>query len=89
MPGKLTDYINANKPIIALTSKNSETVRLLGNSYPYHTETDNVIAIQEILESLWNKWLKGDLNKFENLELKKYTSSTQWNSKFNTLFKNV
>ena len=89
MPGKLTDYINANKPIIALTSKISETARLLGDAYPFITETDNVLEIQQIIETLWSEWLVGNLNKEHHEKLQEYVSSMQWNYKFNTLFKNV
>ncbi|UOK43789.1 MULTISPECIES: hypothetical protein [Flavobacterium] len=56
MPGKLTDYIEAEKNIMALTPKKSEISRLFGDKYPYITETDNEDGIYLILVTLWELW---------------------------------
>lgn len=58
MPGKLSDYIVAGKPIMALSPKKSEVRRLLGDDYPYATENGNVQQMVQILNILWDKWIK-------------------------------
>jgi len=75
MPGKLADYIWADKPILALTPKVSETARILGKNYPYITETDNDEAIYNLLVQLWEKWLNDDLYLPHSVSLKEYVSS--------------
>jgi hypothetical protein len=82
MPGKLTDYIVANRPILALTPKNSETSRLLGPEYLYRTETDNVSEIRQILEQLWERWQAGSLAVENQLVLQDYVSTLHWNNEF-------
>jgi glycosyltransferase involved in cell wall biosynthesis len=81
MPGKITDYITADKIIMALTPPNSEVSRLLGEDYPYKTETDNVENIYLILENLWFKWKSNSLYVTDN-KLKEYVNATNWNQQF-------
>lgn len=73
MPGKLTDYIMAEKPILALTSRYSETARLLGDNYPYRTESDNVEEIYQMLNTLWDAY-KNDTVSYPSAGLKSYVS---------------
>ncbi len=79
MPGKLADYITANKPILALTPKYSETSRLLGEFYPYTTQTDNEEEIYMILVNLWEEWKSGNLNNLDRDDLREYISSENIN----------
>ena len=57
LPGKFPHCIMANKPILVLSPKQSETRRLLGHSYPYWAERDNVEQISLIIDDAYNKWL--------------------------------
>lgn len=79
MPGKLTDYISVNKPILALTPPASETVRLLGDDYPYITETDNEEKIYQILIRLWTEWKSGNLRSNLRPDLLEYVSANNVN----------
>ncbi len=87
MPGKLTDYIMAQKPILALTSRYSETARLLGDDYQYRTESDNIEAIYQKLNRLWDAYKNGIVS-CPPAELKSYVSCKtlekaleKWNEK--------
>lgn len=50
LPTKFVDYINIGKPIIALTSSNSEISRLLGEDYPFKCGLMDENGIKEILQ---------------------------------------
>ena len=79
MPGKLADYITADKPILALTPKLSETSRLLGKDYSYVTQTDKEDEIYRILVKLWKNWKIGNLNNLDRDDLREYISSENIN----------
>lgn len=51
LPTKFVDYVNIGRPIIALTSENSEVSRLLGNEYPFISELNNENKLYDILNS--------------------------------------
>ena len=74
MPGKLANYFMAKKPILALTPKSSETTRLLGDQYPYMTETDNESEIYTKIVSLWNEWNSTKFKDYSLTNLEKYVS---------------
>ncbi|WNH09634.1 hypothetical protein [Thalassobellus suaedae] len=57
LPGKFPHCVAANKPILLLGPKHSETKRLLGAHYEYWAEVDNVKAILVIFEKLYKEWL--------------------------------
>ena len=57
LPGKFPHCISADKPILHLGPKYSETRRLLGENYTYWAEIDDFNAISEILEKLYSEWL--------------------------------
>jgi hypothetical protein len=57
LPGKFPHCVMANKPILHLGPKHSETKRLLGEHYEYWTEIENVKEISIILQKLYNEWL--------------------------------
>lgn len=58
LPGKFPHCVSANKPIIHLGPEVSETRYLLGESYPYAAQIDDVEAISNIFAKLYDKWLK-------------------------------
>jgi len=63
LPGKFPHCVMANKPILHLGPIKSETMRLLGKNYLYHSEIDDVITIANIIEKLYKQW-KGHKNEF-------------------------
>lgn len=76
LPGKFPNLIVADKPILLLGPYYSETKRLIGNQYPYWTETNDENRIQELITDLFSKWNKNkevDSN-LNRLELKDYCS---------------
>jgi len=74
LPGKFADYVYADKPVLALTPPTSETARLLGEDYPYRTETDNEQGILEKLELLWENWKKNPDLHLNRPDLREYLS---------------
>ena len=86
MPGKLTDYIEAGKNIMALTPKKSEVSRLLGDTYPYKTELDNEDEIYKILIKLWDTWKDEDETIAVPESLCHYVSWENQNSLLNACF---
>jgi len=79
MPGKLSDYIMANKPILALSPQKSETRRILGQDYPYLTESDDVTQIYKLIVKLWNEWKLGSILNPKHEILKDYISAENIN----------
>jgi glycosyltransferase involved in cell wall biosynthesis len=61
MPGKLADYLIAQKPILALTPARSETTRILGKNYPLLAENGNIYIIVKLLRIIYQKYLSGNL----------------------------
>ncbi len=57
LPGKFPHCVAANKPILHLGPDNSETMRLLGDDYNYHSEIDHFEKIAKCLEKLYDLWL--------------------------------
>ncbi len=88
MPGKLTDYIVANKTIMALTPQKSEVTRILGKNYPFISDIDNEDKILSILNLLWELWKRGELKNIQNVELKNYVSASNFNLRLTNAFKN-
>ncbi|WP_194767999.1 hypothetical protein [Tamlana sp. I1] len=84
MPGKLADLIFLEKPILALTPLNSETLRVLGDNYPYTARTNDVDEIYNQLLTMWNLRKVNKL-KLVNKEALKYYVSEE---KFNITIKN-
>jgi predicted transcriptional regulator YdeE len=56
LPGKFPHCVKANKPILYLGPKQSETLRLLGESYAYASEIDEVDCIAKHIEQLYVNW---------------------------------
>lgn len=77
LPGKFPHYVNANKPILHLGPKNSETRRLLGEVYPYSCEADNVIGIASCIEKMYKQWKNNPKDfKLNRPDLEAYISSS-------------
>lgn len=74
MPGKLADYISADRAILALTPEHSETARLLGATYPYAAASDDEERIHALIVALWGQWKAGTLQRSEKPELAAYVS---------------
>lgn len=87
MPGKLADLIYLEKPILALTSKKSETLRILGEEYPFASGVDDEEQIFQKLIELWNLWKENKLVLFGKERLKKYVSPERINSEIENLLK--
>ena len=82
LPGKFPDCVKANQPILLLGPHYSETKRLLGDSYQYMAEADQVDKIAKQIESLYNQWKKAPnkagLNRpdLEHYVSKEYLAAT-------------
>lgn len=74
MPGKISDYIMAEKPIMALTPENSEVSRLLGKEHLYSGAVNDEVKILDILNRLWDAWKKEPNLKMDRQDLKQYIS---------------
>src|SRR5690606_12996865 len=74
LPGKFPHCVVANKPILLLGPYYSETRRLLGTSYPFWSEIDEVESILNILEDLYEKWNKNE-SELNRPDLNYYLSS--------------
>jgi len=74
MPGKLADIAFCEKPVIALTPKKSEIMRLLGDDYPYYSDLGDkqgiTIAIIRFLSDFENQ----NVNKQSIKRIKEYVS---------------
>lgn len=56
LPGKVPHCIKANAPILLLSPYKSETRRILGDSYPYWSEIDDVSSIKNHLKEIYTHW---------------------------------
>lgn len=56
LPAKFPHCISANKPILLLAPYYSEARRLLGEDYPYWSETDDVQKIAGIIQEVYQIW---------------------------------
>ncbi|NQY05955.1 MAG: hypothetical protein HRT68_07055 [Flavobacteriaceae bacterium] len=74
MPGKISDYLMADKPIVALTPLKSEVSRLLGGDYSHKTEVNDEDEILRILNDLWQQWKQNKNLKMNRSDLKTYIS---------------
>jgi len=82
MPGKLSDYIVANKPILALTPKESEVSRLLGKDYNYSCEVDDEDMILKRIDGLWEEWKRDNDLSVDYKDLNKYISVKETLARF-------
>jgi hypothetical protein len=56
LPGKFPHCVQANRPILHLGPKRSETVRLLGEKYPYSVANKNSEEIAGLIQKLYKEW---------------------------------
>ena len=63
--------------ILVLSPKRSETRRLLGHSYPFWAERDNVEQISLIIDDAYNKWLLNLDNELNRDDLIHYMGPDQ------------
>ena len=76
LPGKFPHCIAAEKPILLLGPKNSESRRLLGEDYKYWSETADELKISKLIEDLYYNWISHRKDfKMEREDLKKYLSA--------------
>lgn len=75
LPGKFPHCIKANKPILYLGPKQSETLRLLGKDYPFSSEIDDTDNIAKHIEQLYCNWkTKGESQYLNRPDLVTYLS---------------
>lgn len=86
LPGKFPHCIKANKPILLLSPQNSESCRLLGKNYPYHTENKNPEDIAFIIAKLYKIWQTHPSEfKLNRTDLEYYFSTSYLESQFKKL----
>ena len=82
LPGKFSDYVMAGKPVLALTPRNSEVMRLLGSDYPYWATVDDEERIYISLCNLWDHWRSDKLFNSVPPEVREYISPENVNEMF-------
>lgn len=85
LPGKFSDYVTANKPIVSLSPKKSEVRRLLGANNPLCTENGNVAEIENIITKLYGQWKNGHIPLNYDQKLKDYIHPLSVGKAFETL----
>jgi glycosyltransferase involved in cell wall biosynthesis len=76
LPGKFAHCVKADRPILHLGPKNSETRRLLGEEYSNVAGIDEVSNISEIIEKLYFRWKKDNNLRLHRPDLEEYLSPT-------------
>ncbi|APY00731.1 glycosyltransferase family protein [Lacinutrix venerupis] len=86
LPGKFPHCVEANKPILHLGPRRSETRRLLGENYRYFCTIDDSKKIAELIEELYIIWKtnKKEL-RLNRKDLETYLSPTQLESILRTI----
>jgi hypothetical protein len=72
LPGKFSDYISANKPIMSLSPRKSEVRRLLGYDNVLCTENGNIEIIERIITELYAQWKTRHIPLNYGEDLKEY-----------------
>lgn len=75
LPGKFAHCVGANKPILLIGPYYSESKRLLGESYPYTYDFEQITEIQEGIESLYKLWSTQKLEYLKRPDLEHYMSA--------------
>ncbi|WP_055435393.1 hypothetical protein [Lacinutrix algicola] len=75
LPGKFPHCVFANKPILALSPKRSETRHLLGDAYPFVSEVDDVALIASKIETLYLNWVQKKEGSLNRPDLEHYLST--------------
>ena len=66
LPGKFPHCVKANKPILYLGPKQSETLRLLGENYLFSAQINEVDKIGSHIEVLYHHWKNKTEQQFLN-----------------------
>ena len=74
LPGKFPTCVYANKPILLVGPKNSETNRLLGENYQYHAEADDEKRIAYVIQTLYDRWMENNNLNLDRKDLEYYIS---------------
>jgi len=74
LPGKFPQCVMANKPILALGPKHSETKRLLGEDYEFQAEANENKIIANLIEILYKRWKTNNELKLNRPDLEHYLS---------------
>lgn len=86
LPGKFPHCVIADKPILLLSPMNSETKRLLGADYRYHTEVDNVNSIAKLIQELYEQWQTNPQDlKLSRKDLEYYVSAAYLEDVINSI----
>jgi hypothetical protein len=75
LPAKFPLCVFADKPILSLSPYYSEVRRLLGKSYPYCVEANDVDGIANAMTALYDKWKAGEKLTLDRADLLEYLSS--------------
>lgn len=74
LPGKFAHCVAANQPILLIGPYYSESKRVLGASYPYIFEFNQIDALTEAICSLYKAWKSGETVTLKRPDLNKYLS---------------
>lgn len=72
LPGKFPHLVKSNKKILYLGPNKSESVRLLGDEYPYKSEIYDVHKISNHIIELYHLWKKNKELKLDRENLNEY-----------------
>ena len=84
----MEDLIRLEKPILALTPQKSETLRILGENYPYGSPVDSKDSILQNIEQLWLLWEENKLVLPNSNKLKQYLSPRELSYQITKLIQN-
>jgi len=63
LPAKVADYLWLRKPILALSPRQSAVADILGPDYPLLVAPDDAKGVTSALNTIWDHWKAGDLEK--------------------------
>lgn len=90
LPGKFPHCVAANRLILHLGPYKSESKRLLGESYDYWAEIDDVSRISKIITKLYNQWKQNPESMVLNRQdLEEYLSLSYLNKVMGEIFENI
>lgn len=76
LPGKFPHCIQANKPVMLIGPKLSESRRLLGENYTYWAENKDVPELTKLINRIYSNWSKNEGMFLNREDLRKYLSET-------------
>jgi hypothetical protein len=90
LPGKFPHCVSANRLILHLGPYKSESKRLLGESYEYWAEIDDVRGISEIITKLYDQWKRKPESMILNRpDLEEYLSIPHLKKVIDGVFENL